>query len=91
MTHKHKKMCINRINDIRYRKGPTQSFHLYIYLKIVITKLEYTLAPVITMLKINFILFFFPHPPMLKINFKWQKETGLKDVHKYVSMYILNM
>ena len=35
----------------------------------LITKIEYTLEPVIT---------------MLKINFKWQKETGLKDVHKYV-------
>lgn len=68
MIHKQK-MCINGINDIRYRKGATQSFHLYIYLKIVIIKIEHTLAPVIT---------------MLKMNFKWQKETGLKDVHKYV-------
>ena len=53
MIHKHKKMCINTINDVRYRKGPTQSFHLNIHLKISITKVEYALASVILMLRMN--------------------------------------
>lgn len=46
-----------------------QLFHLYIYLKIVITKVDYTLASVMI---------------MLKANLKWQEETGLEGVHKYV-------
>lgn len=47
----------------------SHSIYIYIYLKIVITKVDYTLASVMI---------------MLKVNLKWQEETGLKDVHKYV-------
>lgn len=57
------------INGIRYRKSPSVIPFIYIYLKIVITKVDYTLASVMI---------------MLKANLKWQEETGLEGVHKYV-------
>lgn len=51
------------------KESISYSIYIYIYLKIVITKVDYTLASVMI---------------MLKANLKWQEETGLEGVHKYV-------
>ena len=67
-------MCINMINGIRYKKSPSviPFIYIYIYLKTVITKVDYFASVMV----------------MLKVNLKWQEETGVKDVHSMSNVHL---
>ena len=66
-------MCINMINGIRYKKSPAVIPFIYIYLKTVITKVDYFASVMV----------------MLKVNLKWQEETGFKDVHSMFNVHLI--